>query len=101
MQEQHRRGIGADAEQAGMAEADLAGIADHDVEPEDQDRIDRDHQEEVDVVAAGDHVREGRQERDEQHGAQRTDGPAEAGGGRRRRGRGRREGGVRHRLRLS
>ena len=41
MRRQHGRGIGADAEETGVAEADLAGKADQQVEAEDDDRVDR------------------------------------------------------------
>ncbi len=37
--EQHAGGIGANAEQAGMAQRHLAGVADHDVQAEQQDRV--------------------------------------------------------------
>jgi hypothetical protein len=57
-------GIGADAEQGGMAERDLAGVAEHHVEPDGQDGEDGDRGDQVNVVWAGD------QEWEQQQGQQ-------------------------------
>jgi hypothetical protein len=43
-------GVGADAEQAGVAERDLAGVADHDVQAEQQDGVDQDGLGQVHVI---------------------------------------------------
>src|ERR1019366_4852317 len=54
----HAGGVGADAEQPRMAERNLPGVADHDVQPEEQDRVDHDRLEQVDVVRVDDRDRE-------------------------------------------
>ena len=58
LEDQHAGGVGADAEQARVAERHLAGVADDDVEPEQQDRVDHDGLEQVDVVRVADAERE-------------------------------------------
>ena len=69
LEHQHARGIGADAEQARMAERDLACVADHHIEPEQQNGVDEDGADQMDVIRVARQQRKGR-ERDqpEQHG---------------------------------
>ncbi|KAG0932103.1 hypothetical protein G6F31_016622 [Rhizopus arrhizus] len=61
MEEQHARDIRADAEQPGMAERHLAGVTHHDIEPEQQDRIDHDRFDQVQVIRVGHAQRHGGQ----------------------------------------
>ena len=51
---QQGRPVGADGEKTGMAQGDLAGGADEDVQTHGQDDVDHDDVEEIDVVAGGD-----------------------------------------------
>ena len=53
MRRQHGRRVGADAEEAGMAKADLAGKADQQVEAEDDDGVDRHADRQIGVVTVG------------------------------------------------
>ena len=63
LKRQHPGGIGADAEQRGMAQRDFAGIAEHDIQPEGDDGEDRHHHHQVQVIRAGEHERERHQGR--------------------------------------
>jgi hypothetical protein len=50
LEHQHAGRIRAQSEQARVAQRDLAGVADHDVQPEQHDRVDHDGLQQVDVV---------------------------------------------------
>ncbi len=50
---QHPGGIRADTEQGGVTERDFAHIAHHDIQTQQQDRIDADDDHQVDVIRIG------------------------------------------------
>ena len=62
---QHRRSVGSDAQETGVAQADLAGKADQQVEAEDDDRVDGHADRQVHVEAVGQHQRQQRKNRDD------------------------------------
>ena len=62
------RGVGADAKQRRMAQRHLAGVAEHDVEPEQQDGVDADHHQQMQVIGVGDEERQRRERGDQQSG---------------------------------
>ncbi|MPM66226.1 hypothetical protein SDC9_113133 [bioreactor metagenome] len=61
MGRQHRRGVGADAEEAGVAQADLPGKTDQQVQPDDDDGVDADADRKIQVVAIGHDPGQGQQ----------------------------------------
>ena len=56
--------VGADAEEARVTERHLAGVAHHDVQPEQQDRVNQDRFHQVDVIRVGDDDRKAEQQDD-------------------------------------
>ena len=54
---QHGRGIGSYAQEAGVAQADLAGKADQQVEAEDDDRVDGHADRQIHIKAVGQYER--------------------------------------------
>ena len=50
LHEQHTSGVGTHTKQTGVAQRHLAGVADHDVQPVEQDGVDHDRADHVDVV---------------------------------------------------
>ena len=69
LEEQHTCGVGTDAEQTGVAQRDLAGVTDHDVQAEQQDRVDHDGLDQVDVVRVLCEHRHQEQGDEAQHGS--------------------------------
>ena len=70
LEEHDTRGVRAHAKQASVAERHLAGVADHNVQPEQQDGVNHDRADHVDVVGVVEVKRRGAQERqrDKGHG---------------------------------
>ncbi|MGF6660494.1 hypothetical protein QF000_002138 [Paraburkholderia atlantica] len=71
LHEQHARRVGANPEQPRMPERNLAGVADHDVETEQQDRVDHDGLDQMDVVRIARQHREHRKR--DQHKCRRNE----------------------------
>ena len=61
-------GVCADAEQGGVAQRDLAGVAEDDVEPEQEDGEDEDDDQQMQVVGVRHHEGEEQQDNDQQAG---------------------------------
>jgi len=63
---QHGRGVGTDAEEAGVAQADLAGEADQEIQTEDDHGVDRHAHGEIKIEAVGQHERQHQQDGNDQ-----------------------------------
>ena len=60
--DEDRRAVGAQAEERRMAEADLAGVADQQIERDRQRRVDRDADRDVELIGVGQNERQRRRE---------------------------------------